>query len=250
MIKILGVKVDTYRREPVRELLEKFCLDETEQHVVVTPNPEMLVDAQRDPAFKVNLNAADLAVPDGQGLVLVSRFFSNEPIPHRITGNDVLDMLFRIAVQNRLSIYFLGGAQKQAVTAAERVRQRFRDIIVFANPGGPIWYDSKWHVAQNVLEDIRQKQPAILAVALGHGKQEKFIRDFLPILPSVRLAVGVGGAFNFLSGQIPRAPRFFQDAGLEWLWRLYREPSRYRRIFKAAVIFPLLVVWDRISRRK
>lgn len=250
MIKILGVKIDNERREEVRRRLEAFCADASIQKIVVTPNPEMLVDARRDPEFKAVLNAADLSVPDGQGLVFVARLLGIGKIPHRVTGNEVLDTLFRIATQQHLSVYLLGGAGKQAVIAAERVRQRFRGITVFANPGGPIWFEDTWHVAESVLADIRQKQPAILAVALGHGKQEKFMKHFLPSFPSVRVAVGIGGAFSFLSGEIQRAPKFFQDAGLEWLWRLWREPSRYRRIFKATAVFPVMAIWDKILKQK
>ena len=97
-----------------------------------------------------------------------------------------------------------------------------------------------------MLERIRAFRPDILAVGFGHGKQEKWIADHLTTLP-VHIAMGVGGSFAFLSGRIPRAPKWMRLIGLEWVWRLVREPSRIGRIFRATVVFPVLAVWDMIS---
>jgi N-acetylglucosaminyldiphosphoundecaprenol N-acetyl-beta-D-mannosaminyltransferase len=95
---------------------------------------------------------------------------------------------------------------------------------------------------QSVMARIRESLPDILFVAFGHGKQEKWIAAALPSLPAVRVAMGVGGAFDFIAGRVKRAPKLMRLAGLEWLWRLIREPWRIRRIWTAVVVFPWLVL--------
>ena len=158
MVVILGVKIDTKKRSEVFHALHEF-LSSTKQHIVVTPNPEMLVEAQNDSIFRAALNGADLAVADGTGLLLASRFLGKEIIPQRITGNDILDMLFQIATKERLSVYFLGGAGKQAVIAAEKVKEKYPLLTIHANAGGPIWYENGWHASASIFEDIKLKKP-------------------------------------------------------------------------------------------
>ena len=92
------------------------------------------------------------------------------------------------------------------------------------------------------MEKIREEAPDILLIALGHGKQEKWIAAHLPELPSVKVAMGVGGAFDFIAGRVLRAPRILRRLGLEWLWRLILQPSRLPRIWRAVIKFPILVL--------
>jgi len=101
-----------------------------------------------------------------------------------------------------------------------------------------------------VLDRLKEFEPDCLLVALGHGKQERWIKGFMPHLPSVRVAVGIGGAFDYLAGAVERAPEAMQSMGLEWLYRLYKEPRRFKRIINAVVVFPILVIWSKIKPRK
>ncbi|MEA3272166.1 MAG: WecB/TagA/CpsF family glycosyltransferase, partial [Patescibacteria group bacterium] len=101
---------------------------------------------------------------------------------------------------------------------------------------------------ENLLAKINFARPDIIFVAFGHGKQEKWIAENLNKLPSVKIAMGIGGAFDFISGKAKRAPTIFQRAGLEWFWRLIKEPQRYKRIYNATIKFGLLCLSDKINK--
>lgn len=242
IIEILGIPIANRSKEEVRKILEQF-LGSDESHQIVTVNPEMLVAAKRNREFWGLLKNVDLAVADGFGLQLVT----GGRLRHRITGNDILKMLLSLGQIQGHKIYFLGGAGDQARQAAAKVKACLPQISIQADPGGLIAKDRDWFLHPSVLENIKAYQPDILVVGLGHEKQEFFIRDFLPQLPSVKVAVGVGGVFAFLSGEIKRAPKFVQKFGLEWLWRLAKEPHRLGRILRAVIVFPILYFWDKLT---
>lgn len=221
MTEILGVKVDNLTMGEVLQKVEGF-LEDSQQHYLVTPNPEFLVEAQKDKEFKEILNQADLAVPDGIGLVLAARFLG-QPFKQRITGTDLMEKICQKAAQKKWPIFLLGGQKGVAKKAAENLRKKYPRLDIGTVPSG------------------------ILFVALGAPKQEKWIVQNLVKMPSVKLAMGVGGAFDFISGRVQRAPKFLRLIGLEWLWRLFCQPRRAKRIFRAVIIFPCLVLKDRLS---
>jgi len=246
---ILGVFVDPLTQERLRERLNLFFVD-GESHMIVTPNPEMILVAASDPIFKACLNTADLAIPDGVGLIFASRVLRTEPITTRVTGVDTLELLATICAQQGEKLFLLGGvsgvAQKASLALSRSIGKETINFVAYDDGGIIEQKNGKWQMNPAVLEHIKQEAPAVLAVALGHGKQEKWIRDFLPHLPSVKIAIGVGGALDYLSGTVPRAPRLMRRLGLEWLFRLLCEPRRIVRIWRAVIVFPLAVIWDRI----
>lgn len=221
-----------------------------EAHVIVTPNPEMAVLAAKDPEFARILWDADLALADGYGLVLMGAV-SGRKIPEVVTGVDFTLALAGIAEQENCSVYLLGGGDGIAERTAEKLRENYPDLdIVGAESGGRIRYDhGEWRQDDELLERIRKAEPGILMVALGHGKQERWIRDHLEELPSVRIAMGIGGAFDFISGKVRRAPSVMRKAHLEWLWRLLRQPWRVFRILTAVILFPALVFYLLLRRK-
>lgn len=239
---MFGINIADQSREEVRKTFEQF-LGSGMPHHIVTVNPEMLVAAKYNPEFQYLLQNVDLAVADGFGLQLVT--FGR--LKNRVTGNDILKILLSLAYWQNKKIYFLGGAGDQAEQARQKVKQRLPDIQIQADAGGLISKEDDWFIHPSVLAKIQAFAPDILVVGLGHEKQEFFIQDFLPRLPSVKIAVGVGGVFAFLSGQIKRAPKIFQQLGIEWLWRLIKEPNRLGRIFTAVIIFPIMFFWDKIK---
>lgn len=235
-IVILGVKIDNLKKSEVLEKI-KFFLKSEQQHHIVTPNPEFLVAAQKDEKFKKILNEADLAIPDGTGLVFAS-WLQKDKIKQRITGADLIDDICKIAEQNLCSIYFLGGEQDVAKKTAENLKQKFQNLMIAGTQDG-------MPAGQTNLELIKNSSPDILLVAFGQVKQEKWIKDNLTKLPSVKIAIGVGGAFDYISGKIKRAPKIFKSLGLEWLFRLIVEPKRWRRIYNAVIKFPILVIKEK-----
>lgn len=244
-MNLLGIKISEVTLAQARERILEF-LSEHKVHTVFTPNPEMLVDAQHDAYFKKVLNQGDLNLCDGFGLRLVA------PKLHRIPGIDFMLEICGIAEELGKSIYLLGSGDKFVIENTKKILQtKFPNLkIVGIEPGYPIALaeaeqGSILHYNENdrdeTLGRIIMAAPDILFVAFGHNKQEKWIVENAPNLPSVKIAMGVGGAFDYLSGKIKRAPKFIRAIGLEWLWRLIREPKRFKRIWKAVIVFPVSV---------
>jgi N-acetylglucosaminyldiphosphoundecaprenol N-acetyl-beta-D-mannosaminyltransferase len=223
-MEILGVKIDNLTKEEALEKIEEF-LEDNQQHYLVTPNPEFLVRAQEDEEFRRILNQADLAMPDGIGLIFASRLLG-QPLKERVIGVDLMEKICQRAAQKKWSVFLLGGQEGVAEKAAENLRKRYQGLKIEFGNSSPSF----------------EQQPIILFVALGAPKQEKWIVQNLEKIPSVKLAIGVGGAFDFISGRVRRAPKLFRLLGLEWFWRLLRQPWRVSRIFNALVRFPWLVL--------
>ncbi|OGH65949.1 MAG: hypothetical protein A3B90_02960 [Candidatus Magasanikbacteria bacterium RIFCSPHIGHO2_02_FULL_41_13] len=232
---ILGVRVDTVDKSSALAKVADF-LSSGEGHMIFTPNPEMLVDAQKDSYFKEILNKGDLNICDGKGIAL----FAKDSL-ERIPGVDFMVDICRLAARENKSVYLLGSGFEYVVKECKnKLLEKFPSLkIVGLHPGLKITDGFKFDSDENdvIIDDIILSAPDILFVAFGHRKQEKWIYGFLPELPSVRVAMGVGGSFDFISGKIKRAPGVFRRLGIEWLYRLVCEPRRIKRIWKATVVF-------------
>lgn len=240
MIDILGVKIDEYTYRELFEKLADFLKIGSEQGMVVTTNPEFIILAQKDEKFKNILNESLVSAPDGVGIVLASSILYGKKI-QRITGGDAVTMLCRIAEQFHYSIFLFGAESKTAQLAKEKLEERFPFLRICGALGGVEIHDPE-NAPSVALRAIANTKPDILLVALGHGKQEKFIYHNLKSLPSVKLAMGVGGTLDYISGRVKRAPCILQKLGFEWLYRLIKQPRRLRRILNAVIVFPLLVL--------
>ena len=229
---ILGVRVDAIDQHELEGQIRSFFAS-PKAHKVFTPNAEMLLLAHRDQAFRACLNQGDLNLADGFSLLLM-----NTEITHRMTGVDTLELICQLAAEEGKRVMLFGGDVGIAEKAAEKIKNRYPKLVIKGfDPGTPFVPS---------IDQINSFAPQVLAVALGHGKQEHFICSILKELPSVKVAIGVGGALDYLSGKVRRAPIWMRKIGLEWLYRLIRQPQRIGRIFNAVVVFPLVVIWDRI----
>jgi N-acetylglucosaminyldiphosphoundecaprenol N-acetyl-beta-D-mannosaminyltransferase len=241
-MEILGVKISEFKLD---EALNKVAevLESEKQYKIFTPNPEMLVDAQSDVYFKEVLNEGDLNICDGKGIELVSKGKLM-----RIPGVDFMLQLCKLAEQKKYSIYFLGSGSADTIEQVTlNIQKQFPHLKISGGHEGPkIMSELKNdRMILNMIEEenneiisnIVMKSPDILFVAFGHGKQEKWIYEHLRDLPSVKVAMGVGGAFDFISGNKKRAPKWMRDNGVEWMYRLVQEPERFERIWKATFRF-------------
>lgn len=246
-LSVAGVPVDPVTMEEAVTRAAGFLA--SGQHIVVTPNPEMAVLAKRDPGFRRILEASDLAIADGFGL-RVAAFIEGKKIPETVTGAEFTLHLAYLAEQKKCSVYLLGAGRGVAEEAAKNLLMNFPDLkIAGAEQGGTIrWIAGTWEEESDLASRIAAAEPDILLVALGHGKQERWIRDHLPKLPSVKIAMGIGGTLDFLAGRVWRAPRMVRRMHLEWLWRLLIEPWRFFRIFEATAVFLWMVLKDRVKR--
>ena len=246
-MEILGVRIDNFSTAEALERAKVF-LRSTDQHMICTPNPEMLVAANRNPYFRDLLNKSALNLCDGVGL----RFFGR--IKERITGIDFMRSLCAVAARSDSSVYLLGGGSASVAhdTAAILRRHLPGFKVVGADQGFPIHLDDERRLQYDKDMDeaavlrIIEAAPKILFVAFGHEKQEKWMYEHLPQLPSVRIVMGVGGAFDMIAGKRKRAPAWMRKIGLEWLWRLMLDPKRIGRMWNAVVVFPYLVIKSKI----
>lgn len=239
-VDILGVKIDNLSFEEVVDRAKSFLHGEKSHHMV-TCNPEMVLRAQKDRHFKDVLNSASISVPDGFGLLLASKCLNN-PLKERVAGTDFMEYFCGVCEKEGRSIFFLGGDEGVAEETAKKLKNKYRDLKIAGTLDGDIDLDG-------CCEIVKDKNPDVLFVALGAPRQEKWIHENLPKINSIKLAVGVGGAFDFMSGNVKRAPRCMRQAGFEWLWRLAVQPRRTKRIFNAVVAFPILFFVDFIGNK-
>lgn len=222
-LKVLGVRVDNV---DVDEAVQKVktLFKKGKRSYVVTPNPEMVISARSDAAFARILNEADLAIPDGIGLIWASRILGG-PLRERVTGTDLFLELCAEAARREGKVFLLGGQEGVAERVGRELKKRYPKLRIVGTFAG----DGSEKGDKETARIIREAGPIdLLFVAYGHGKQERWIGRNLGEVP-VKIAMGVGGAFDFVSGEIPRAPRFIQRLGLEWLFRLVQQPQRIRR---------------------
>lgn len=230
----------------------RSSLIDTKQHTLYTPNAEMLVLAERDQHFRDILQRSSLNICDGSGPAYMARIFEKKVVP-RITGVDAVVEVLRIAAKEKKSVFMVGTGDPQVLETARKV---FLSMLPELNISGvhpgislniaevgdihTLVYDEEEMDAMQ--HEIIMAAPDILIVAFGHPKQELFIDAFVESFPTVRLAMGVGGALDFYAGKVRRAPKWLRTIGLESLWRLILQPWRWRRVFTALVIFPILYI--------
>ena len=243
-VNILGVAISNESKDQINKRLKEYLQSE-KNHFIVTPNPEFVVRAQKDQEFRHILNGADMALADGVGLWFAAAFLGIK-LQDRYTGLELVHNLIQLSEHNNYSIYLLGGKGDTADRLAEKLRKKHPRLrIVGAEEG----LNSNRSIENNldITARIKEAQPDILLVAFGSPKQEKWIAQHKSQLSSIKIAAGVGGVFNYMTGQSIMAPRWMKHIGLEWLWRLLTEPWRWKRIATATIIFPLLVIRKRLS---
>jgi N-acetylglucosaminyldiphosphoundecaprenol N-acetyl-beta-D-mannosaminyltransferase len=245
---ILGVAITDASAENILEYLFEMLDKPHAKLQIVTPNPEIIVYANRHKSFQDILNRADISLCDGIGLFLAAKLL-NEPIKERIAGADFVEMVCKKAVNESkkdvrkpVIVGFLGGKKNVAKRTAECLRKKYPGLVVgFAGAEWPDIESAKFKVQSTNTIDI-------LFVAYGFPKQEEWIATHLSHIP-VKAAMGVGGTFDYLSGSIPRAPFFIRAVGLEWLFRLIRQPWRLVRQV-ALVEFMISVIREKIRQSK
>lgn len=237
---LLGVGMTDAGTQEVLEYILKGLKNGVEKYYIVTPNPEILVYASKHDDFKSILNNARLACPDGIGVIWAGKILGKN-FRERITGVDLMEKLCQKASEQPITVGFLGGEDKIAERTAECLRKKYPGLkILLAEQGNP---DQK--AADLVKEKILGKNFSkknknnrisvsnnikldLLFVAFGFPKQEEWMAKYVDQLP-VKVMMGVGGAFDYLSGNLSRAPVWVRNLGFEWLYRLIRQPWRLKR---------------------
>ncbi|QAT42578.1 WecB/TagA/CpsF family glycosyltransferase [Aminipila luticellarii] len=229
-IKILDVPVDMVNNQQAMEIF-KGLMERPGCDLIVTPNSEIIMNATRDPELKMLIEEAGLIIPDGIGLVYASKIIG-QPLNERVTGVDFLNSILEYLEQNGKSVYLLGSKPANeerasvAELAGENMRIKHPRLKIAGTHDG---YFKKQEEA-DLVKEINASGAEFLCTALGAPKQEKFIYEHRNELINIRAGIGVGGSLDVWAGTVKRAPKFYQEHGLEWLYRLIQEPSRYKRM--------------------
>ncbi len=221
---ILGVAVHPYTMDEAVAKLTKDTLA-ARRNFVVTANAEIIMMAQQDAAYKrLLLDEADLVLPDGAGTVWAGNYLGYS-IPERVAGYDLYLRLLKEAADEKIPVYFFGGKPGIAEEAAEEGRRRWPGLSVAGCRNGYFSPEEE----PGIVEDINRSGAAMLFAALGAPKQEKWLCRYAQSLAPY-LLMGIGGSFDVLAGKVQRAPKWMQDARLEWFYRLVKQPSRFGRM--------------------
>ena len=234
---IFGVDItDAFEKEILEYIIS--TIKEDRKISIVTPNPEIVMYARKHPTFREIINRAEISLPDGIGLIWAGKILG-KGLREKISGTDFILTLCKKASEESLSIALLGARQNVALKASNRLKELFPNLnVVFVSSSDP--------TIDSVKELKGQSKPIdILFVAYGFPKQEEWIDRHLSKDP-VRVAMAVGGAFDYISGEVIRAPKVIRVLGFEWLFRVFRQPWRAKRQL-ALVEFVCLVLKEKVA---
>lgn len=232
---LLNIRIDQLKQIEVVDKVHDF-LESAKQHHIATVNPEFIVDAFYDKKFLEVLNRTSLNTVDGFGIKFVSLLKGNRS--YRCTGINLINKLIRTDYIASYKIFLLGGRAGVSYAAAKKMRTINPNLQIVGYISGFSDINNPSLVEYNeIIGKINKAEPDILLVGYNAPFAQIFIDEWLSKIPSVRVAIGVGGSLDFLAGNIKRAPKLFRVVGLEWLYRLILQPSRIKRIYKAVFKF-------------
>lgn len=245
-IYLWGIPIDQVNMQEAKVRLNKI-MGEEGLDIIVTPNPEIIMNAIKDDELRSLIQNSSLAIPDGISLVYASKIMK-QPLEERITGIDFLTQVLDYLNSKKMGIYLLGGKpgmdgeRTVAEKAGENMKIKYPELMVSGTHHGYFALEEE----NAIVEKIRQSGASFLCVAMGSPRQEKFISNHRNELTNIRGAMGVGGSLDVWAGSVTRAPEFYQNHGLEWLYRLVKEPVRIKRMAK----IPLFLVKVLITKGK
>lgn len=237
VVNILGINVDSSSTSSLLTSVGEK-ISHNVKFYIVTPNPELILSATKNPALKRAMNSADFAIPDGVGLKLAD---SSLKI---IKGRELFLDLIKLAKKKRWRVFLLGGLGDEAELAARKLKAKYikgPKLDTDAEPASEV--DRKIEI--DSIDQINKFRPQLLFVAFGNPKQEIWLYKNLAKL-RVGGAMAVGGTFRYIAGMSKLPPKWMEKIGLEWLWRLLTEPFRVKRVWNAVVVFPLKVWLSRL----
>jgi len=272
MRKILKVRFDDVSLQEATETSAQWALGEIQRYIT-TPNPEIVLKAQNNNKYLKVLNQADLNIPDGIGILWASKFqkitentksglikiikffyslflipfypkYIKTELRERVTGVDLVNSISKTLSKTEAKVFLLGAAEGIAEETKEILQKKYPGLNISGTfSGTPKVEDEK-----KIIKLIANSGATILFVAFGAPSQELWIKRNLKKLSKIKLAIGVGGTFDFISGKQKRSPKWMQKLGIEWLYRLFKQPKRIVRIYNATIKFPFTVLFRELKR--
>lgn len=240
-VKVMGIPFLSTKMNTLVDLLEQR-MGQKKKTFLVTANPEIVMQTQKDDGYCKKVESANYVIPDGVGILLGAKIMGT-PIPNRLAGFDLMLELFQLSAQKGYKIYLLGAEEDVLEDAVRLSIDKYPGIQIVGYRHGFCNVDDP-----ALVEDMKACEPDMIFVGLGCPKQEDWIDQHLEQFDK-GLFIGVGGSFDVLAGRVKRAPMFWQRLKLEWLYRLIQRPSRWRRMM-AIPHFVLKIIKQRYLNRK
>ncbi len=241
---LFGVGVTNDYKENILEYITTFLQKSSNKMYIVTPNPEIVVRANKESDFRQVLNQAQISLPDGVGLKIASYFFGKK-IKERVTGLDMMESICRVSNDWPITVGFLGGGPGVAERCAECLREKYPNLKVIFTAESIDKNEIEESKVSSINNGKQNTTIDVLFVAFGASKQEFFMAENLGKLP-VRIMMGVGGAFDQIVNPSLRPPKIIDKIGLGWLYRLIRQPWRWKRQL-ALIEFVGLVIKEKLK---
>ncbi len=241
-MKILGVEIDNFSQKEIITQIKDWINNSNQLHTIATVNAEMVVAANHDSKIMEVINGSDLKIPESTAIMLASIKLGHK-FKQKTPGVDLIWELAKISHQTHWRWYLLGGAPDVAKQASQKLKQKYPGINIVGATDGGVVTSENIHTRTDLVEDINHVKPDILIVCFGIPKQEMFMQVFKNQL-TAKIGIGAGGTLDFIAGKQKRAPKALRLIGLEWFWRLLREPKRFKRIWTATVIFPIKFIFS------
>lgn len=228
-IDMFDIAIDNVTMEEAIYKIDQL-IKENNNSYVVTPNVDHIVKIQDDNEFKKLYNESSLVLADGMPLIWASKML-NKPLKEKVSGSDLFPLLCEYASEKGYKVFFLGGREGVAKTAAEKLKKQYKDLNVVGVYSPPFGFDKDQNENKKIIDMIKKSSPDILFVGLGAPKQEKWIFNNKDKY-EVPVSLGIGASFDFVAESVKRAPLWMQKSGLEWFYRFSQEPKRmFKRYF-------------------
>lgn len=237
-IEILGVKIHNITLQQALESIDSFVKSK-KSNLIVTLGTEMVMESQKDSIFRRLINSASLVLPDGGGLIWASRRLGT-PLQKKVAGIDLLLSVCERSPQKRWKIFFLGGRPGVAELAERNIRAKFPDANIVGTYHG-------YFTPSEILPVLQSAKPDILFAGMGSPRQEFWLKENLEQL-KIPVGAGVGGSFDVLAGKLRRSPAWMIGLNLEWFFRFFQEPRRFRRILKIPLF--MLYIYLNLAQKK
>lgn len=222
-IKFLNTEVDNLTMNEAVQKIEQLILSKKPSYVV-TPNVDHIVKLEKDKEFQEVYKEADLILTDGMPLIWISKM-KKTPIKEKVSGSDLFPEVCKLAANKGYKVFLLGAAEGVAAKAAENLKEKYKGLNIVGTYSPSYGFEKNEEEIQQIIKMINEVKPEVLAVGLGAPKQEKFLYNYRNQL-NVPVALAIGASIDFEAGNIDRAPEWMQRSGLEWFYRLCKEPKR------------------------
>ena len=235
-MKFLNTEIDNLTMQESLEIIDEL-INRKNPSYVVTPNVDHIVKLEEDKEFQEVYENADLILTDGMPLIWISKI-KKTPIKEKVSGSDLFPKVCELASKKGYKLFLLGAAEGVADKAARNLKDKYEGLNIVGTYSPSYGFEKKEDEIQHIIDIVRNVKPDILAVGLGAPKQEKFIYKYKDEL-NVSVSLAIGASIDFEAGNVNRAPKWMQRVGLEWFYRLCKEP---KRMFKRYLIDDLKII--------